>query len=134
VISVASFERCRDNQCNQFRRRHALAVDFTVAVIVLCKMAIVALHPLFEMNVCVDERLQSGRDRRTRFACLLVEPVPFSIVVEDGSEDPAMAVKVGELCGLQLLVEFVAADSFQKLFVAPQSAAAAASGLRSKDW
>src|SRR6266850_6378474 len=58
-----------------------------------------------------------------------VEPVPFPIVVEDGSEHPAMAVKVSELCGLQLLVEFATADFFQKFFIAPQSAGGSSFGI-----
>ena len=53
---------------------------------------------------------------------VFVEPIPFAIVIEHGAENPAVAVKIGELCGLQLLVKFGAADFFQKFFAVPEAA------------
>src|SRR6266404_25131 len=51
---------------------------------------------------------------------VLVQPVPFSIVVKHGPENPAMPMKIRELGGLQFLVEFAAPNSLQEFFVIPE--------------
>ena len=53
---------------------------------------------------------------------IFVEPVSFAVVIENGSENPAVAVKIGELRGFQLLVKFGTAGIFQKFFVVPEAA------------
>ena len=104
-------------------RRARLAVDFSVAVIVLLEMAIVALHPFFEMNVGEMHRFtEAVRIVERDLLAVPVEPVSSAVVVEHGPEDPAMSVKIRELRGLQLLVEFRAARLLQELFAAPKSA------------
>src|SRR3989442_13658209 len=52
---------------------------------------------------------------------VLVQPIPFAVVMEHGAENPAVAVKIGELRGLQLLVKFGAADFFQNFFFVPEA-------------
>jgi len=37
---------------------------------------------------------------------IFVEPVPLAVVIEDRAKNPAVAVKIGELSGFQLLVKF----------------------------
>src|SRR5207302_10733197 len=53
---------------------------------------------------------------------VLVQPIPFAVVIEHSAENPAVAVKIGEPRGLQLLVKFGAADSFQNFIVVPEAA------------
>ncbi len=51
-----------------------------------------------------------------------IKPIPFAVVVKNRAEDPAMAVEISELRGLQLLVEFGAAHVFEEFFVVPLAA------------
>ena len=77
-----------------------LAVDFAVAVIVLREMAIVALHSFFEMDVReVDGFAEAIGIFEGDLLAVFVEPVAFAVVIEDGAENPAVAVEVGELRG-----------------------------------
>src|SRR5882762_7781281 len=106
-----------------FDRGTRLAVDFSVAVIVLSKMTIIALHPFFKMDVRkVDCFAETIRVVKGNLPAVLVQPVPFAVVIEDGPENPAMAVEIGELRGLQLLVEFGTAHILEEFFVAPEAA------------
>src|SRR6266849_4947278 len=99
-----------------------LAVNFSVAVIVLCKVAIIALHPFFEMDIGeVDGFAETVGILEGDLLSVLVQPVPFAVVIKHGAKNPAMAVKIGELRGLQLLAKFGTADVFQKLFIAPEA-------------
>ena len=83
-----------------FDRGARLSVNFPVAVIVLRKMAIAALHPFFEMNIRKMYGFPEAVGIIERdFLAILVEPISFSIVVEHGTEHPAMAVEIGELRG-----------------------------------
>ncbi len=100
-----------------------LAVDFPVAVIVLREVAVVAVHPFFEMNVGEMHGLgETLRIVERDLLAILVEPTPLAVVIKNGAEDPAMTVEISELRGLQLLVEFGAAGCFQKFFVVPETA------------
>ena len=84
-----------------FDRRAGLAVNFPVAVIVLREMAIIALHSLLEMDVGqVHGFAEAVGIIEGDLLTVLVEPVPFTIVIENGSEDPTVAVKIGELRGV----------------------------------
>ncbi len=76
------------------------AVNFPVAVIVLIEMAIGALHSLFKMDVGEVHRFAEtfGIIERNNLV-VFVEPVPFSIVLVDAAEDPAVAVEICELRG-----------------------------------
>ena len=81
------------------------AVELAVAVDVEKEMAVDALHAAGEMNVvqvnCLGEFLRIAmRDR----AIVEVEQGALAIVFEDGSEDPAVAVVVGEL-GVSLVAD-----------------------------
>ena len=73
--------------------------------------------------------MENAWDLRRRSVAILVEPVAFAIVLEDGAEDPAVAVEVGELRVLQLGVEFRAADLVEKFVVAPYAAGRGAFGI-----
>src|SRR3989475_2828314 len=100
-----------------------LAVNFSVAVIVLREMAVVALHPFFEMDVSeVYGFAETVWVIKCNLLPVFVEPVSFAIVMEDRSEDPAMAMEISKLRSLQLLVEFGTAGLFQKFFIAPEAA------------
>ena len=100
-----------------------LTVNFRIAVVVLAEMAIGALHAFFEMNVgevngfAEAIGIVEGND-----FIVGVEPVPFSIVFVNAAENPAVAVKVGELRCLELFVEFGGTDFVQKFLVAPKAA------------
>src|SRR5258708_13452698 len=99
-----------------------LAVNFSVAVIGLCKVALMALHPFFEMDIGeVDGFPETVGIIEGDLLSVLVQPVPFAVVIEHRAENPAVAVKIGELRGLQLLVKFGTAAVFQKLFFVPSS-------------
>ena len=112
------------------------AVNFSVAVIVLAEMAIGALHSLFQMNVGqVNGFAETIGIVETDLLAVFVEPVAFAIMRVDAAIDPAMAVKIGKLRGLELLVEFRAAGLLQEFFVDSTSPrAAAASGFFSAAW
>src|SRR5207245_11727030 len=59
---------------------------------------------------------------KSNLLAVLVEPIPFAIVIENGPENPAMTVKVSKLRGLHWFVEFGAAHILEELFVAPKAA------------
>src|SRR5437899_2708779 len=100
-----------------------LAVNFSVAVIVLGEMAVVALHPFFEMDVGeVHGFAETVGIVEGNLLAVLIEPVSFAVVIENSAEDPAMAVEISKLRGLQLLVEFGTAGFFQKVFIVPEAA------------
>src|SRR6266481_10119620 len=84
-----------------------LAVDFSIAVIVLGKVTVIALHSFFQVNVgqvnCFPETVGIVK---SNLLAVLVEPIPFAIVTENGAENPAVSVEISKLGGLQLLVEF----------------------------
>jgi hypothetical protein len=85
-----------------FDRGARLLVNFPIAVIVLRKVAIVALHPFFEMNVGeVHGFAEALRIVERDLFAVLVEPVALAIVIEDRAEDPTVPVEVRELRGLQ---------------------------------
>src|SRR6266446_5609387 len=106
-----------------FYRGTRLPVDFPVAVIVLREVAIVALHALFKMDVRKMNRFAEAIGIvKCDLLPVLVQPVPLSIVIENGPEDPAVPMKVCELRGLQFLVEFVAANFLQEFVVVPEPA------------
>ncbi len=91
-------------------RRPRFTINVSIAMIVLREVAIVALHPFFEMDVRqVDGFAEAVRIFEADLLAVFVEPIPLAVVIEDGAENPAMAMEIGELRGLQLFVEFGAA-------------------------
>src|ERR1051325_8019443 len=85
-------------------------------------MAIIALHPFFQVNVGEMRGFtEAVRIVERDLLAVPVKPVSSAVVAEHGPEDPAMSVKIPELRGLQLFVEFRAARLLQELFVAPKS-------------
>src|SRR5260370_2281114 len=106
-----------------FDGRARLAVNLPVAVIVLREMAVVALHPFFEMDVGeVNGFAETVGIVECDLLAVLVQPVPLAVVIEHVAEDPAMAAAISELRRLQLLVELETACVFQKFFVVPEAA------------
>src|SRR5260370_18158 len=100
-----------------------LAVNFSGAVVVLCKVAIIALHPFFQMDIGeVDGFPETVGILEGDLLSVLVQPVPFAVVIQHRAENPAVAVKIGELRGLQLLIEFGAAHVLKEFFVVPEAA------------
>src|ERR1700693_4897227 len=90
-----------------FDRGARFSVNFAVAMIVLSEMAIGTLQSFFEVDVGkVDGFLETLRIIEGDRNAVFVEPVPFSIVIEDGAKNPAMAMEISELGGFELLVEF----------------------------
>ena len=94
-----------------FDRGAGFTIDFSVAVIVLCEVAIVALHSFFEVDVGeVNGFAETVRIVEGDLLAIFVEPVPLAVVMEDRAKNPSVAMKIGELCGFQLLVKFGAAN------------------------
>src|SRR5208282_3003689 len=105
-------------------------VNFAVAVIVLGEVTIGALHTFFQMNVGqMHGFLEALRIIEGDGAAVFIQPVPFPVVVVDAAENPAVAVEIGELRGLELRVEFGAAGFFEKLGIAPQAAGGSGFGI-----
>ena len=78
-----------------------LSVDFCVAVIVLGEVAVGALHAFFEMDVGeVHGFAEAVGIIEGDLVAVFVEPVAFAVVVEDGAEDPAVTVEIGEFRGV----------------------------------
>ena len=122
VISVG---RCVDGavaiDALDRRRVARLAVELAVAVHVDVEMAIDALHAVREMDVLEVHRLRELLRIVVRDLVVLeVEQVAFAILLEDGAEDPAVAVVVGELRVLQLRIQL--RDSLEEIQIAPQAA------------
>src|SRR5713226_10391194 len=106
-----------------FDRRSRLAINFPIAVIVLREVAIIALHAFFEMNIRQVYRFPEALGIvESDLLAVLVQPIPLAIVVENRAKNPAVPVKISKLRGLQLLVEFGAADFFQKCIIVPEPA------------
>ena len=74
------------------------AVQMAVAVAILLEVAVDAVHAFVEMDVGqVDGLLELLRVFEIDLVVVLVQPVAFAIVLEDGAVDPAVAVEIGEL-------------------------------------
>jgi len=72
------------------------------------------------MNIIEMNRLlKSIRIFRQDNRILRVEQIPFPIPLEDLAKDPTVPVRIGELCSLELIVEFRSAGLFQKVSVRP---------------
>src|ERR687884_1050786 len=83
-----------------------LVVEVRVAVRVLSKMAVGAVHALLQMYVLKMDRLFEPVWIVWRNRLVLgVEQVAFAIALEDGAEDPAVPVKVCELRAPERAVE-----------------------------
>ena len=107
-----------------------LSVEFAVAVAVLLEVAVDAVHSFFQMDVFeVHRLLELVGIVEWNYLVVLVEQVAFAIVLEDGAEDPAMTVEVGELGVLQLLVELGRAGLLQEVRVGPEAANGGALGI-----
>jgi hypothetical protein len=83
-----------------------LTVELSVAVHVLLKVAIDALHPAFEVHVLEVDRLGPllrvcGIDTLT-FAC---DEISLSILLKDRTEDPSVPVEVSELIVFECLIK-----------------------------
>src|SRR5687768_14972436 len=95
---------------------------------IFAEMAIDTLHSAREMNI-----LQVNRFRK--FIHVLVgnrfvvegKQVPVTIFLEDGSEDPAVAMVVRELGLLELRIQF--GNFFEKIEIAPVSARGGSLGI-----
>src|SRR5262249_13758414 len=89
-----------------------LAVELAVAVRILLEVAVNAVHALFEVDVfqvdSLGEFLWIGSRND---AAILVEQISLAVALEHRAENPAVAVKVGELGVLQILVELGGADA-----------------------
>ncbi len=107
-----------------------LAVELAVAVAVLGEVAVDAVHAFFQMDVLqlhglLQLLLVGERDD----VAVLVEQIAVAVLLEDGAEDPAVAVEVGELRVLQLAVELRRAGLLQERRSSHRPRAAAPSGF-----
>ena len=77
------------------------AVEFSIAMRILLKMAINTLHPFLQMDVFEMHRLREfvGIGERHDLA-VTIEQVAFAVAFVDRAKEPAMAVKISELCML----------------------------------
>jgi hypothetical protein len=88
-----------------FDRVSRLSVELAVAMVVLNKVAVDAVHSLVQMDVCQMHRLSElvriveGND-----VALGVQEPALTVVFVYGAEDPSMTVKIGELRVLQILL------------------------------
>src|SRR5260370_39241123 len=75
-----------------------LTVNFSVAVIVLREVAIVALHSFLQMNVGkVDGFAQAVGVIESNLLAVLLQPISLAVVIEERAENPAVAVNISEL-------------------------------------
>ena len=82
-----------------------LAVKHAVSVDILFEMAVRALHPVREMDILQVNGLRELLRIAVRdFVVVEIEKIAFAIVLEDGAENPAMAVVIGELSVLQFRI------------------------------
>ena len=110
------------------------AVELAVTVAVLLEMAVDALHAFFQVNVLeVDGLLEFVGIIEGDRLVFGVEQRAFAVVLENGAEDPAVAVEVSELSVLQLLVEFGCANFLKKIDIRPEAANGGAFGITSLD-
>ena len=96
-------------------RRARFVVKHSVAMRVLAKVTINAVHPFFEMNVVEMNGLSEairivGRDD----VVLCVKQIPFPIALEDQTEHPAVSMEIRKLRALQLRIEFRRARAVQE--------------------
>src|SRR5690606_13446877 len=97
------------------------AVEEAVAVDVGGEVAVHALHAAGEVDVFQVDGLSEFLVVGVRYDFVVVgAQVVCAVFFEDGAEDPAVAVVVGELGVLELGVEL--GDFFQEFRVAPESA------------
>ena len=83
--------------------RARLGVEFSAAVAVLLEMAIDALHSFFQVNILkVRGLLKFLRIVRRDRDSLFVEQVALAVARKHGAEEPAVAVKIGELRRLSI--------------------------------
>ena len=87
----------------EFDRGSRLGVELSISVGVLLEVAVHAVHALFFMNVrkmnCFLEFIRGAGLDDFVFG---VEQISLAVSFVDRSEDPAMAVKIGELRLFQL--------------------------------
>ena len=103
------------------RGRARFAVEIAVAVDVREEMAVHALHAFGEVNVLEMHRvLPLLRIVRGDHGVVEVEHVALFVLLENGAENPAVAVVIGELRLLQLRVQL--GDFFEELEFTPQPA------------
>src|ERR1700692_1179044 len=80
-----------------------LAIQLAVAVAVLLEVAVDAVHAELEVDVLqVDGLLKLVFVLGGDGLAVFVEKVALAVAAEDGAEDPAVAVEVAELGGLEL--------------------------------
>src|SRR5947207_14464200 len=110
---------------SDLNRSARLVVKHSVAVRVLTKVTINAVHPFFEMDIVEMDRFsESIRIVRRNHGALCVEQIPFSIAFEDLAKDPAVSVRIRELRSLQLGLEFRRAGLVKKFLLGPEPAQA----------
>ena len=108
--------------------RPRLAVELAVAVRVLLEVAVGAVHALLEMDVPeVHGLLEAGGVVGRHHLAVGVEHVALAVLLVDGPEHPAVAVKIGELGAGQLRVEV--GDVGEEVEVRPLSAEGGALGV-----
>ena len=113
-----------------FDRGARLAINLSVAVIVLTEVAINALHSLLEVNVGeMNGFAETLGIIEADLPAFFVQPIAFAIVRVNAPVNPAVAVEIGELRGLKLFIKFRAASLFEKFFVAPQAASGGSFGI-----
>jgi hypothetical protein len=94
------------------------SVDVPIAVRVLSKVAINALHAEIDMDVLkMYGLLKLSRIIKGDYLAVFIEQVSLSITLVHGSKVPAVSVVIGELRGIKLWVEVT--DSLEKIDITP---------------
>src|SRR5439155_19251293 len=115
---------------SNLNRGARFVVKHSVAVRVLAKMTVDAVHPFFQMNIVeMDSLSESIRIVRRNYCVPGVQQIPFSIAFEHLTKDPTVSVKVGKLGALQLGIEFRRAGLVKKFLFGPEPAEARRFGI-----
>ena len=124
-----------------FNRSAHLAIEFRIAVRVLLKVTIDAVHALFQVNVHHVNRhaifspalrihglLQSFVGHFGDFATAAIEQFSVIVLLEHGPKYPAVTMEIGKLRVPQLAVQL--RNSRQKFRIGPQSSSSRFLGIR----
>ena len=97
-----------------------LSIQFSIAVTVLLKVAIDAMHSLFQMNIFQVHSLREFvRIIERNLLIFRIEKIALAIMLEDRAKNPSVTMKVGKLCILEALIKFRRPRLFEEIHIGP---------------
>src|SRR5208283_4190184 len=106
------------------------SVQFPVAVTVLLKVTVNAVHSFFQVDIFqVYSLLELVRIVKGDLLVAGIEKIALAIVLEDRAENPSVTVEVGKLRVLEVFVKFGRPRLFEKINIRPVAANRAALGI-----